>query len=253
MFRIKVSSAVALCMTGLLLAVFPCHAAEKNVSLGIAGSVSTSPYKGYDTQWMPVPLISYESEYFYIRNVTAGVKLFTRDYIEVSVFAGYDPTSFDPDDSSDRKVRRLKSRWSSAVVGADMRVMTPYGDVYANLAGDVLGHSGGFTGSFGYSNSIEPGPLELTLDVGTYWASSDYNDYYYGVSRKEANKSGLDAYDAGAGFSPYLGLTVSATFAESWTVFCKGEITSLSSTVKDSPMVDESFTQNMTFGVAYSF
>lgn len=228
-------------------------AGESYFSIGVGGSVSTTPYKRYDAQWMPFPIVSYESDRFYIRGLTGGVKLFTNDYLELSVFAGYDPTSFDADDSDDRRLRRLDDRWSSAVAGGEARVMSPYGDLYANLAVDVLGHSDGLTGSFGYSYSLEAGPTELTLDAGARWASANYNDYYYGVSNRESRKSGLGSYDAGSGFSPYLGLTVSAALTESVGVFCKGEIVFLSDAVKDSPMVDETFTQSLTLGVTYSF
>lgn len=255
MFRMRHAVAMALCMAmaGVLLTGSPGRAAESGFSIGVGGSVSTSPYKDYDAQWLPLPLVAYESEYFYIRGVTAGVKLFTHDHLELSVFGGYDPTSFDPDDSDNSRLRRLRDRWSSAVAGMGVRVMTPYGELHATLAGDVLGHSDGFTGTVGYGYALEFDPVELTLDVGAYWADANYNDYYYGVSGKEARKSGLDAYNAGSGFSPYLSLTVGASFAENWAVFCKGEIVSLSGTVKDSPMVDESFTQNVTVGLTYSF
>lgn len=249
----KALSTALVCAAVLLFSVAPGNAGEGSVSLGIGGSVSSSPYKGYDAQWMPFPLVSYEGERFFVRDLSVGVKLFTHENLEVSLFGGYDPTSFDASESSNRRLKRLDDRHSSAVAGLGARVMTPYGDLHAKLSGDLLGHSEGLSGVLGYSNSLEAGLLEFTLDVGTYWASANYNDYYYGVSGKESRKSGLDAYDADAGFSPYLGLTASAFFGGGWTVFCKGEVVALSEEVKDSPMVDDSFTRSLSFGVMYSF
>lgn len=239
------------CLVGLLASALPCSAAE--FSLGVGGAVGTAPYKKYDTQWAPLPLVSYEGEYAYIRGFSAGVKLLNLEFLEVSVFAGYDHTSFDSSDSSDDRLRRLKNRHSSAVTGLEARLLTPYGMLHASAAGDVLGHSNGFTGSVGYMQSVEFGPLEFIPAFGAYWSSSKYNDYYYGVSGSEARKSGLDTYDAGAGFSPYVGLTVDYSITEQWEVFCRGEIVFLNSAVKDSPMVGKSHTQNLTFGIAYNF
>lgn len=241
-----------LCLAGLLVTVMPCLA-EDEFSIGVGGAVGTSPYKGYDTQWSPLPLINYEGEYFYFRGLSAGVKFINLEFLEMSAFAGYDPTSFDSSDSSDRHMRRLKNRQSSAVVGLEARLLTPYGMLHASGSGDVLGHSNGFSGAVGYMQSIEFGPVEFVPAIGAYWSSSKYNDYYYGVSGKESRKSGLDKYDAGAGFSPYVGLTIDYSITEQWEIFCRGEVVFLNEAVKDSPMVDESHTKSLNFGITYSF
>jgi outer membrane protein len=85
------------------------------------------------------------------------------------------------------------------------------------------------------------------------YSSENYNDYYYGVSRKEARRSGLNSYDADDGWSPYLELTASYKFAADWNVYATGRYHRLSDEVKDSPMVDKSWTGLMSMGVTYSF
>ncbi|MFR0873627.1 MAG: MipA/OmpV family protein, partial [Bilophila wadsworthia] len=89
--------------------------------------------------------------------------------------------------------------------------------------------------------------------VGAYWSDARYNSYYYGVTRKEARKSGLGAYAPGSGFAPYVSFAIDYSLTEQWELFCQGEVTFLSGAVKDSPMVGETHTQSLTLGLTYTF
>lgn len=226
---------------------------DGELTLGVGGSVSSSPYKGYGPDWMPFPMITYEGERFFIRGYAAGVKIINLPYLELSAFAGYDDTGFKASESSDRRLRRLENRWSSAQAGMELRLISPYGMFHVSGAGDVLSHSNGFSGDIGFIQSLEFGPLELLPAVGAHWSDDRYNKYYYGVTRKEARRSGLGAYTPGSGFAPYVSLAVDYSLTDQWELFCQGEVTFLSGAVKDSPMVDETHTQSLTLGLTYTF
>ena len=142
--------------------------------------MSSSPYKGYGPDWLPFPMITYEGERFFIRGYTAGVKIINLPYLELSAFAGYDSTSFEASESSNRRLRRLEDRSPSAQAGMELRLLSPYGMFHASGAGDVLSRSNGFNGDIGFIQSIEFGPLELLPAVGAYWSDARYNSYYYG-------------------------------------------------------------------------
>ena len=215
--------------------------------------MSSSPYKGYGPDWLPFPMITYEGERFFIRGYTAGVKIINLPYLELSAFAGYDSTYFEASESSNRRLRRLEDRSPSAQAGMELRLLSPYGMFHVSGAGDVLSRSNGFNGDIGFIQSIEFGPLELLPSVGAYWSDARYNSYYYGVTRKEARKSGLGAYAPGSGFAPYVSFAIDYSLTEQWELFCQGEVTFLSGAVKDSPMVGETHTQSLTLGLTYTF
>ena len=198
-------------------------------------------------------MITYEGERFFIRGYTAGVKIINLPYLELSAFAGYDSTSFEASESSNRRLRRLEDRSSSAQAGMELRLISPYGMFHVSGAGDVLSHSNGFNGDIGFIQSIEFGPLELLPAVGAYWSDARHNSYYYGVTRKEARKSGLGAYAPGSAFAPYVSFAIDYSLTEQWELFCQGEVTFLSGAVKDSPMVGETHTQSLTLGLTYTF
>ena len=129
---------------------------DGELTLGAGGNVSSSPYKGYGPDWLPFPMITYEGERFFIRGYTAGVKIINLPYLELSAFAGYDSTSFEASESSNRRLRRLEDRSSSAQAGMELRLISPYGMFHVSGAGDVLSHSNGFNGDIGFIVSIDP-------------------------------------------------------------------------------------------------
>lgn len=175
---------------------------DGELTLGAGGSVSSSPYKGYGPDWLPFPMITYEGERFFIRGYTAGVKIINLPYLELSAFAGYDSTSFEASESSNRRLRRLEDRSPSAQAGMELRLLSPYGMFHVSGAGDVLSHSNGFNGDIGFIQSIEFGPLELLPAVGAYWSDARYNSYYYGVTRKGSPQERPRRLCAGLGLCP---------------------------------------------------
>ncbi len=242
-----------LCALLLAFVCGPAAAAETELTLGASASVSSSPYKGYGTQWEGLPVLSLESPRFYIRGYNAGVKLINTPHVEWSFFAGYDDTTFAHADSSDAQLRLLDDRSESGILGTELRLISPYGMFHVSGSGDVLGNSNGLKGDIGIIQSLEFGPLELIPAAGFHWSDARYNTYYYGVSKRESRTSGLRAYKPNAGFSPYLSLAVDYSLTEQLELLVQGEVTFLDSAVENSPMVDSAHTQGMTLALTYTF
>jgi outer membrane protein len=73
----------------------------------------------------------------------------------------------------------------------------------------VLDNSNGVTWDLAWLYRYTNGGLTLTPGIGVEWNSDNQNEYYYGVSRAESRRSGLNSYDPDNGWSPYLELTAS--------------------------------------------
>lgn len=228
---------------------------QAELSLGLAYNTGVSPYKSYDHQWAVVPLIDFENNWFYIRDLSAGFKFHNSESLKLAVFLGYDPMSFDHGQSADRSLRRLNNRHEGILVGGDVQWTSPVGHFSLSLGGDISGHSQGLLGRLAYIYSLDFGTIEFVPQLGAYWSSASYNDYYYGVSGPESLKSGLAGYEAGSALSPFLGLTIDVVLdpEEHWEIFCYGETAFLPSTVKNSPMVNRSRTYSLTTGLTYTF
>lgn len=227
--------------------------AENQWSVGAGVGVINSPYKQYDRDIYPVPVITYEGDNFWFRGLGGGYYLWNDQTDKLSIMAYYDPTHFKPGDSDNYQLRQLDKRKSTMMAGVSWVHNTEYGFLRTALAGDTLDNSNGYIWDLAWLYRYTNGGLTLTPGIGLEYSSDNYNDYYYGVSHKEARRSGLHSYDADDGWNPYLELTASYKFAPDWNVYGTGRYSRLSDEVKDSPMVDKSWTGLMSVGVTYSF
>lgn len=250
-----ISRALLLCLLAFVSLILPENALadEDEFSLGAGAGVGTSPYKGYSEQWTPLPIVSYEGEYAYIRGMSAGIKAVNLEFLEISAYAAYNNTSFRRHESSDQQLKLLNNRDASVVGGVGTRLLTPAGMFHLAVAADLMNNSNGLTGEAGYIYSFDFGTIEFLPAAGVYWNNAKYTNYYYGVSEKESQRSGLDRYKAKQSFSPYLGLTVNVTLNDNWEIFLQGEVTQLARQIKDSPMVNSSRTHTANTGIIFTF
>lgn len=239
---------------GVLTAITATSAlADNKFSLGAGVGVLETPYKDYDREVVPVPVITYEGDDFWFRGLGGGYYLWNDESDKLSITAYYSPFEFKPKDSDDRQLRQLDKRKATLMAGLSYVHNTQYGFLRTSLAGDTLDNSNGISWDLAWLYRYTNGGLTLTPGIGLEWSSENMNEYYYGVSGKESRRSGLDRYNPDSDWSPYLELTASYKLTDAWSVYGAGRYTHLSSEVKDSPMVDKSWAGALSAGVTYSF
>lgn len=222
-------------------------------SLGAGVLFEQLPYRDYDNQVYPLPVIQYEGERVYLSGIGAGVYLLNTDSDKLYLNVYLSPVNFDPADSDDPAMKKLNKRRATAMAGIGYKHMADWGTIRTELAADVLGKSDGIIADVAYQYPLQFNKWRVEPGVGVQWQSSDHNDYYYGISHNESRRSGLDYYSAGDGFSPYAELSVHYAFNKNWRTFFTGRYTSLSSAVKDSPMTEHSSSVIFGTGVVYTF
>ena len=224
-----------------------------DLSLGAGAVFNESPYKGYNENTTAVPLVSYEGDRFYVRQTTGGWILWKDSKNEISLTASWMPLSFDPDDNDDRQMKHLDERKASAFLGGAYYRHESWGSLKFAVSGDAMDESGGVVGEISYFHPIRMDRLTLIPSLGVFYSDESYNDYYYGVSKAESRRSGLKSYSADDGWDPYLELTASYNFLGDWNVYGTGRYSRLSDEIKDSPMVDKSWSGLFSVGVTYKF
>lgn len=75
--------------------------AKSNFTLGAGVGVVEHPYKDYDTDIYPVPVIDYESEHFWFSGLEGGYYLWNDETDKLSIMAYWSPVYFKPGDSND--------------------------------------------------------------------------------------------------------------------------------------------------------
>lgn len=228
-------------------------AADGKFTLGAGVGVLSSPYKQYDDDVVPVPVISYDNDSFWLRGLGAGYYLWNDASDKLSLTAYWSPMHFKPGDSDNNQLRKLDRRRATLMAGLSYEHFTQYGFLRTTIAGDTLDESNGIVWDLAWLYRYTNGGLTVTPGIGVQWNSDNQNEYYYGVSKKESARSGLRSYDPDNSWNPYLELAVSYRLTDSWSVYGLGRYTRLSDEVTDSPMVDKSWSGALSAGVTYTF
>ncbi|WP_058909773.1 MipA/OmpV family protein [Entomohabitans teleogrylli] len=240
--------------TGALFAVtFTAAHAQGPWTLGAGAAFVEHPYKEYKHDVYPVPVIGYEGESFWFRGLGAGYYLWNDTSDKLSITAFYSPTYFKPKDSDNRQLRQLDRRKSTMMAGLTYTHDTPYGYLRTTLVGDTLDNSNGIIWDIGWLYRYTNARWTVIPGIGVEWNSENQNEYYYGVSGNESRRSGLHSYDPDSGWNPWLALTVNFRLTDDWSVYGIGRYTRLSDEIKDSPMVNKSWSALFSTGITYSF
>nr|WP_191091958.1 MipA/OmpV family protein [Kluyvera sp. EC_51] len=227
--------------------------AESKLTLGAGVGIVEHPYKQYDHDVYPVPVINYEGDNFWFRGLGGGYYLWNDGTDQLSLTAYWSPLYFKPGDSDNSQLRKLDKRKSTVMAGVSWMHHTQYGSLRTMLSGDTLDNSNGIVWDTAWVYRYTNGGLTLTPGIGVQWNSENQNQYYYGVSHHESAKSGLRSYDPNSSWNPYLELSANYRFAGSWSVYGTARYTRLSDEITDSPMIDKSWTGLLSTGVTYTF
>ena len=228
---------------------------EPSSPWGISGAIilNPSPYKGYDNDVMMLPLVSYEDNQLFWRGLGGGYYLLKDETHQLSLNVYYLGLAFDPNDSDDQAIKYLDKRRSTLMAGIGYSYNDSWGTIRSEVSADTLGNSDGLLAELAYLYHFQQGKTSITPELGALWSNSSHNNYYYGISDREANHSGLAHYRADDTLSPFFELTLTHQFNKNWRAFFNGRVTYLGSEIKDSPMVDQSYTAILITGAHFSF
>lgn len=231
----------------------PEKSALSGFTLGLGGGLITNEYKDMHGSSTVLPLLGYEGEYFYLRGLAGGFHFFRNEWLELNAQISYLPQHFYADDSDDWAIRQLDDRYSTLMGGFNGRILSEYGILSATFSTDLLGYNNGILIDASYVYPIKLGIIDLTPGVGFQWADANYDQYYYGVEKSEARKSGLDYYEPESSFSPYVQLGARLVLNENWSVMGSARAMFLGEEIYESPMVEQSEKYAFTLGAMYQF
>lgn len=227
--------------------------ADGGWTIGAGIMVEQSPYRDYDNIILPIPVLHYEGDRFFIKGLDLGAHLVNSKPHQLDINLRYGSMGFDTSDTDDKALKQLDKRRNPLLAGLSYQINTGMGNIRGEIMVDISGHSKAFLGDLKYQYPIKLGRFSITPGFGAQFESKKHNDYYFGVSHTEAYRSGLSQYRAGSGVSPYLSLSANYAFNDHWGAFLFSRYTKLSNAVKDSPMTDRSATFSVGAGLLYKF
>lgn len=219
------------------------------LSIGANYTVDFQPYKGKRTYQSLLPTAFYDNGRVYLEGDEAGVYLLNDDHNELRLNAAYDGSSYDPSGELTGLQRR---KWSVMAGGSYMRI-TPFGGLKAQIGTDVLSRSKGTIATVSYLAEISRGKWSFYPEIGVQWNNAKYNQYYYGVSSLEAQRTGISSYQPSSSFHPFLGMAADYQISKDWSAFGTLNVDFLSKEQTNSPMIDRRTDIYPSIGIKYKF
>ncbi|WP_296404779.1 MipA/OmpV family protein [Psychrobacter sp.] len=222
------------------------------LQLGVNVRVDSTGYDMDGSDISVLPSLFYDNGKYFARGNQLGTYLVNDGTNEVLAFVQPGGSTFNPDDAKGELAKLDKRKWSG-LVGASYMRTTPIGGFRAQLSTDFTGESKGTVGRLSYLAKLTPGKWTIYPSAGLEWVDSNYNEYYYGISQKEANKTSLAAYKPDSSVSPYVSVNGTFSINKDWNLFLGQSVNLLSNEQRDSLMVDSRVEYSTTLGLLYQF
>ena len=202
------------------------------------------------TQSLALPYAFFDYKRFFARIDEIGIKTFKMGY-------GY----FELTGKINLDTYKVKSPFNGNSInrsdpiplGVGTYQETPIGAVFANAYHD-FGKSNGALYELLYFAEVETlQKIVVYPQVGIERQSSQYANYYYGISPGESSLTGYAAYVAPATTNLMAGLMVEIPVVDNWYVNVYGKRKWMGGGINNSPVMNRSFQDNIFMALAYRF
>ncbi len=233
------------------------HAEEKSMfdglTLGLGVNYSDEGYVEYDSEFLPMPLISYESKYVSIDGTSIAGNIVNNKKHLLSAIVSYDEMSFDPDNA--RGVYKYLGERKGSILagGAYTFTWSEMIPISIEVQTDIANRHNGTKAEAAISAPVSVGKILVIPTTGVEWRSDKYNQYYYGVSSAEAAKTGLAAYHPEQSIQPFIDVACIYSFTENWAIMANLLTKYNVDEIYDSPMVDKEFAYSSALILSYAF
>ncbi|MBU3576580.1 MipA/OmpV family protein [Polynucleobacter sp. UK-Kesae-W10] len=218
--------------------------------IGVAVYTSNLHIGTEGTQSLVLPYAFFDYERFFVRIDEVGIKTFKMGYGYLEVIGKINLDSY-----------KVKSpingssinRSDPIPLGIGTFQETPIGGIFLNAYHD-FGKSKGALYEFLYFAELETYKKVVVYpQVGVERQSSQYANYYYGISPGESNLTGYNAYTAPATTNLLAGLMVEIPVVDNWYINIYGKRKWMGNGVNNSPVMNRSFQDNIFAALAYRF
>ncbi len=221
--------------------------AEGTFTLGAFTSNDASVYIDHN-DWSLVPYVAYDTDSFHVGFDGIAYHLMNTDQTTLSIGA-----TTNHGDIFDQGIAVFDGLDREADLQIELTVDHDFGGLFIEglVAIDVSEAKSGHlaTVAAGYAKDLSFASLSVT--GGITYTSEEHNQYYYGVSTKEATADRA-MYPADEAFMPFIAVEAFMPVSDNATLVAQIELTDLKD-VKDSPLLDGDISTTALLGIAYQF
>lgn len=233
----------------------PAQSNEGRWSLGIGTVVQDSPFEGEKVNAMPIPVIGYQSNTFFVQGLRAGYHLKNiEDRRKGGLFLdGYITPRMRPGESR-RKLSVDAGLSGGYQFGLNTVSFNAQQDISGNSNGTELTLSYGFAIPFIKNNIFMP-------RFSVIWQSQKLANFLWGIDQETFEKTlanpdelTLNPFNIDKSVVNYsVGLTHIYRFNENWSTLSIAQATALSDTITANPAVTGNYDLSFIFSLSYTF
>lgn len=225
---------------------------KAKLSLGANVGHQHSAYRTKSTTNI-LPHGFYDNNRWYIEGGEVGFYPHKGNKHHARIGISYDGRRFNPDDANDVSLKALDERKPSVLAQASYMHLTPIGGLKAKISADIGNRHHGTVVTLSHVSRFNMDRLTVYPSFGVAWYDKKYNNYYYGISERESERSGLKTYRAGDDITPFISAMANYDMNDKVALFANQRFEWLSSSQKNSPMVDDNIESTTRLGVSYKF
>ncbi|MBF7685100.1 MipA/OmpV family protein [Acinetobacter sp. B10A] len=219
------------------------------LQVGVAGAIDIQAYKNNNFPTTVFPSVFFDSNYVYVDGNEIGLYALHTPKHQLKLNLYYNSTEFKPSDT----LSRLDKRHASVMAGGSYTYITPYGGFQILAEKDIQSRSHGTFATLAYLAETHYKQWTFSPELGLQWNDKNYNNYYYGVSEIEAQRSQIDRYTPKQSIQPYFSLDIGYQINPHWTLYNSSQVTRLSRQQQQSPMVNKIADFSNSIGILYQF
>lgn len=241
----------------LFTLVFTLYAQDtkQKLTIGAGPYFQTQPYKDVDTLILPSPVIFYDDGLFYVRWSRAGIYFLgeqTEDYSWGFSLTGQ-PRTYGYKASDSLYLTGLKEKKNSIEAGIAFSAKVDAASLEVMFLTDILDRYDSWIVKTELGYDFEIGKLQFYPSIIAIYQSSDFINYYYGISKEESITSAYSEYQANSalqlGAQTYMKYPITDTVSA--LINLRADF--LSSQAKNSPIVEDNYIYSGLVSLIYTF
>ena len=225
-------------------------------SAGLSGDIGMAVFsqnnviQGNSRSTQVLPYAYFDYDRFFARIDTFGFKTLPIGYGSLEVVGRYDAEGSTPKGTA---YSQFNQRDIPVPIGVGTLQITPIGAFFVYAFNDFSASKGKmaeltYAAEFDLPHAIKIYPL-----VGFDYKDKRYLNYFYGVSPLESHLSGINAYSPSDGVSPFAAAVLEVPVWDHWVMNTFIKQKWLSSTIVNSPLVNERRLDNVFISLSYRF
>lgn len=220
-------------------------------SIGLGYLRYQRPYIGKDYWNRLIPLFYVNTRHFYVRGLNVGWHAWRHGNQSLDVVARPDAMHYNA--AENPALAGMTTKLATVMGGVAWRWhFQRHLTLDTRALGDLLRRNDGVILSIGVNSPWRVGAWFFRPGIGLQWQSSNYVNYYFGVTPAEA-QPGRPAYTGKSTINEKLGFSFGRHFGGHFTLTAGAYMTHYGSGVTGSPIVGHTNTLSFLAGLYYHF